>query len=88
MDNDELSEHDTGTPTAKFRWNSTPYKYFHVVDSHPQDANQVIVNAAANDFFDLNISCFHYNGGSQFEPAVDVASTLRVRDDGPDTSSP
>ena len=62
------SQGNTGTPTAKFRWNSTPYKYFHVENSHPQgQSDQVIVNAAANDFFDLDISHFHYNGGSQFK---------------------
>ena len=61
-------QNNTGTSVAKFRWNSTPYKYFHVENAHPQgQSDQVIVNASANDFFDLDISHFHYNGGSQFK---------------------
>jgi hypothetical protein len=59
---------NTGTSTAKFRWNSTPYKYFHVENGHPQgQSDQVIVNASANDFFDLDITHFHFNGGSQYK---------------------
>jgi hypothetical protein len=62
------SQSNTGTSTAKFRWNSTPYKYFHVENSHPQgQSDQVIVNAAANDYFDLDITHFHFNGGSQYK---------------------
>ena len=59
---------NTGTVTAKFRWNGAAYKYFHVENAHPQgQSDQVIVNAAANDYFDLDISNFHWNGGSQFK---------------------
>ena len=59
---------NTGTSVAVLRVNGTGYKYFHVEASHPQgQSDQVIYNASANDYFDLDITHFHYNGGSTYK---------------------
>ena len=68
------AQNNTGTVTAVFRVNGTGYKYFHVENAHPQgQSDQVIYNAAANDYFDLSVSNFHWNGGSQYKyPSMSV----------------
>ena len=68
------SQGNTGTVTAVLRWNAAGYKYFHVENAHPQgQSDQVIIDAAANDYFDLSISNFHWNGGSQYKyPSMSV----------------
>lgn len=68
------SQSNTGTAVCIFRVNGTGYKYFHVENSHPQgQSDQVVYTANANDYFDISLTHYHYNGGSQFKyPSMSV----------------
>jgi hypothetical protein len=59
-------QNNTGTPTCVLRVNGVGYKYFHVENSHPQgQSDQLVYTANANDYFDISLSNYHWNGGSQ-----------------------
>jgi len=68
------NQNNTGTAVCVLRVNGTGYKYFHVENSHPQgQSDQVVYTANANDYFDISLSNYHWNGGSQFKyPSMSV----------------
>lgn len=58
-------QNNTGTGQGALRVNGTTYKYFHTPNSHPEgQSDQLIYYASADDYFDLSMTNFHYNGGS------------------------
>ena len=68
------SQSNTGTAVCILRVNGTGYKYFHVENAHPQgQSDQLIYNASANDYFDISLTHYHWNGGSSFKyPSMSV----------------
>lgn len=68
------SQSNTGTAVCTLRVNGVGYKYFHVESSHPQgQSDQLIYNANANDYFDMSLTHYHWNGGSSFKyPSMSV----------------
>ena len=68
------NQNNTGTSVCVLRVNGTGYKYFHVENSHPQgQSDQVVYTANANDYFDIQLTNYHWNGGVQFKyPSVSV----------------
>ena len=68
------SQSNTGTAVCVLRVNGSGYKYFHVENSHPQgQSDQLIYNANANDYFDISLTNYHWNGGSTFKyPSMSV----------------
>ena len=65
---------NTGTAVCILRVNGSGYKYFHVENSHPQgQSDQLVYNANANDYFDISLTHYHWNGGSQYKyPSMSV----------------
>jgi hypothetical protein len=68
------SQSNTGTAVCVLRINDVGYKYFHVENSHPQgQSDQAIVTLSANDWLDISLSHYHWNGGATYKyPSMSV----------------